>query len=394
MLTRLTGADALLLDTTEAVTGHDLLIEDGTVVAVEPTATASPRENERRVSVDGGWVVPGLIDAHSHLTLHVEAPEVDAFYPPSPFLSARAAQQTLAGGVTTCRDLGGHQHVDLELRDAIERGDVPGPRILAAGKPIVATGGHIHYFGRPVDGPYEARKAVREQIGAGADLIKIMLTGGSANVDERPDAMQLRPDEIEALVTEAQAVDVPVAVHAHSSAAVVLAVGLGVTSVEHAALLDDDGIEALRNSDTVLVPTQAVYRRIADNVDGWGARIAENATRLYQSKIDSLARALRAGVRIGVGSDSGRHFPHGQILPELLALTEAGLDNTAALRAATVANADLLGLGGTVGVLHPGASADLLLATGDPRDDLRHLRSPSLVLARGRQVHAEPDPRA
>lgn len=394
MLIRLTGADALLLDSTTVVTDHDLLIDEGTVIAVEPTQAPVPREAEQVLTVDGGWIIPGLIDAHSHLTLHTQAPEADVLHPATPFLSAQAAQQTLAGGVTTCRDLGGHQNVDIELRNAIERGDVPGPRVLAAGKPIGATGGHIHYFCRPVDGPYEARKAVREQIMAGADVIKIMLTGGSANVDERPETMQLRQDEFDAAVTEAQAANVPVAVHAHSPAAVIQAVRAGVTSIEHAALLNEEAIEALLDSDTVLVPTQAVYRRIGENTDGWDVRIAQNAARLYQSKINSLAQAIQAGVTVGVGTDSGRHFPHGQVLPEMKALTEAGLDNTAALHAATATNAALLGLTGTVGVLHPGAAADLLLATGDPRDDLDHLYSPSLILARGKQVYTEPDPRA
>lgn len=384
---RLTGATILDVVDDRALTGHDVVVNGGVIVAVEPAIPADRRSpDEQRIEVDGAWVLPGLIDAHSHLTLHTAAPERDELHAAAPFLSARAARANLAAGVTTCRDVGGHQHVDIELRNAIARGDVDGPRILAAGKPIVCTGGHIYYFGREADGPDEIRKAVREQLKAGADLIKVMLTGGSADIGEQPERLQLRPHELAAAVEEARAADRRVAVHAHTGHAVALAAHAGATTVEHAALLDDDGIAALLDTGCALVPTQGVYARLAANADGWPQAKADAAAAMYERKVDTLAKAVAAGVRLGVGTDSGRHFPHGEIVTEMVALADAGMPIAQLLHAATAGNAELCGLANTTGRIAVGMAADALVVDHDPRTNLERLRRPKLVMASGR-VH-------
>lgn len=332
----------------------------------------------------GAWVLPGLIDLHSHLTLHRSAPERNELHLRPVYAAVRAARENLAAGVTTCRDVGGYQHSDIALRDAIADGDVPGPRLLVAGKPIASTGGHIYYFCREADGVAEVCKAVREQLKAGADLIKLMLTGGSANVDEQPRRLQLRPAEIQAAIEEASAAGRKVAAHAHTGEAIKLAAEAGAVSVEHAALLDDVAITALLDTGCVLVPTQAVYRRLADNIDGWDSRKAESAKLLYEEKVTSLAKAIGAGVRLGVGTDSGRHFPHGAIVQEMEELVAAGYTREQVIEAATCGNAETLGVTGEVGSIEPGKRADLVVCDGDPRSNLRLLEAPRLVVKEGR----------
>jgi imidazolonepropionase-like amidohydrolase len=370
--------------------GQEIVVANGRISAV--TATGESLGSSHSPDTDiydaaGLFVMPGLIDAHSHLTLHREAPERHEYHPATPFLSARAAVEMLAGGVTTVRDLGGNSHVDIALRDAIARGDVPGPRILAAGQPIAATGGHIHYFCHEADGPDEVRKAVRTQVKAGADLIKIMLTGGSANVEEQPERLQLQPDEVTAAMTEAREAGRRVAVHAHTSRAVDLAARAGASSVEHGALLDDDGIQALIDTGCVLVPTHAVYQSLATAADR-SPEQRDAVARLLEKKEIVLAKAIAAGVRIGVGTDSGRHFPQGRIADELRALAGLGLSLPGALRAATVGNAELLGIADDTGSITPGKRADLLVLRGNPATDLDALTQIERICVGG--IFAEP----
>lgn len=367
--------------------GQDVTVTAGHIERIEEADGSPAAEHTEQVDFAGGWLLPGLTDLHSHLTLDRSAPEQNTLNLPSVFAAAQAAQETLAAGVTRCRDVGGHQHVDVALRNAIENGQVPGPRLQVAGKPIVATGGHIWYFGREADGPAEVTKAVREQVKAGADLIKVMLTGGSANVGERPDRMQLNSDELAAAADTAAEAGLPLAVHAHSGAAVRAAAEAGATTVEHGALLDDDGIEALLETGCALVPTQAVYRRLGDNVDGWDPRKAAAAAALFDTKQETLAKAIAAGVRIGVGTDSGRHFPHGQAVAEMVELVEAGMSTEDVLLAATRGNAELIGAPeSAAGIVAEGQVADLVGVHGDPREDLRRLTRPALVVARGNLV--------
>jgi len=367
---------------TGAVLDHGAVLLDGSRIVRVDREVARPADASI-IEADGQFLMAGLIDAHSHLALP-DVPERPEPHPDTPFLAARAARLKLSAGVTTVRDVGGNNHVDLALRRAINRGDVLGPRMLAAGKPIAATGGHIWYWTREADGPDEVRKAVREQIKAGADLIKLMLSGGAANVGERPDRMQLKEDEIRAAVVEATESGRKVAAHALPSRAIQIAADAGVSSIEHGAFLDDAAIEALVRNGTYLVPTQAVYQRIADNVDGWSEEKTRASQAIVAQKVPALRRAIEAGVKIGIGTDSGRHFPSNEIASELIVLSRAGLEPEAALLAATRGNADLLGLSDEIGTIEVGKRADLVLLSGDPRQDLERLRAVRLVISDGR----------
>ncbi len=366
---------------------HGAVLVDGPLIAGVGADLACPADAQV-VDADGGFLMAGFIDAHSHLALP-DVPERPEPHPDTPFLAARAAREKLASGVTTVRDVAGNNHVDIALKRAIERGDVQGPRMLVAGKAISATGGHIHYWTREADGPAEVRKAVREQVKAGADLIKLMLSGGSANVGERPDRLQMQPDEIRAAVEEAGEAGRKVAAHAHPSRAIRIAAEAGVASIEHGALLDDEAIEALVRRDVYLVPTQAVYQRIADNVDGWEVEKAEISRRLMERKVPALRRAIEAGVRIGVGTDSGRHFPAGGIAAEMACLLQAGMAVEAVLLATTRGNAERLGLSDEIGTLEPGKRADLVLLDGSPLEDMARAGAVRLVVQGGRRLYPE-----
>lgn len=358
-----------------------VLLTDSRIVAVEGEITAPAGATV--VDARGRFLMAGLIDAHSHLALP-DVPERPEPHPDTPFLAARAARAKLSAGVTTVRDVGGNNHVDLALKRAIDRGDVIGPRMLVAGKPIAATGGHIWYWAREADGPDEVRRAVREQIKAGADLIKLMLSGGAANVGERPDRMQLKEDEIRVAVAEATEAGRRVAAHALPSRAIQIAADAGIASIEHGAFLDEPAIEALVRNGTYLVPTQAVYQRIADNVDGWSEDKARAAQAIVERKMPALRKAIEAGVKIGIGTDSGRHFPSNEIASELAVLGQVGLAPEAALLAATRGNAELLGIENEIGTIEVGKRADLVLLHADPRADIGQVRNVELIVRDGR----------
>ena len=358
-----------------------VLVSDGRIAAVGPDVQAPDGASQHDAS--GQFMMAGFIDAHTHLALAspLQRPDlqIETFY-----WAVHAARQKLATGVTTVRDIGGNSHADLALRDAIRRGQVPGPRMVAAGKFVVATGGHGHYWGRVADGPDEVRKAVREQVKAGADFIKLMLSGGAANVGERPtEHMQFQPEEIKVAVLEATEAGRRVAAHAHPRKAVRAAAELGIWSIEHATGMDDAAIEAILKNDVWVVPTQAVYRRIASNVDGHPAEVALIAQRVWEQKLPYLERAVEAGVKIGVGTDCCPYFPFDDFVSELVELQEVGMTAEQALLAATRGNASLMGLEAEIGTIEPGKMADLVLLGGNPLESMQHARDVRKVIQGG-----------
>jgi imidazolonepropionase-like amidohydrolase len=361
-----------------------VVIEDGRVAAVGRDVQ---RPSDAEVIDAGGrFVLPGLIDAHTHLALPV-VPERKEPHPDVPFLAARAARIMLASGVTCARDVGGNNHADLVLKRALARGDVVGPRMLACGQAIVPTGGHIHYFCAEADGPDEVTKAVRTQIKAGAEWIKLMISGGIANIEEQPDELAFSREEIAAAVAAARAKGRRVAVHAYPAEAIRMAAELGVASVEHAVDMDERAIEALKQHGTVIVPTHAVYERLANDPDGRWPQLAPVARRVLERKETPLRAALEQGVKVGVGTDCGRHYPHDEIVRELELLQRLGMSGEQVLTAATRTNAELLGVAHMLGTVEPGKLADLLLVPDDPLGDLGTLRSIDEIILGGRRIN-------
>jgi imidazolonepropionase-like amidohydrolase len=357
----------------------------GTITAV---GAAERREDEPAVSLPGRTVLPGLVDAHVHFSLSGErsVEEVVGLSDPElTLVEARNARETLEAGVTGVRTMGARD-VDVRVRDAIVRGDVPGPRTVANCRSITVTGGHGHHLGREIDGAADARRAVREQVADGADFIKFMTTGGVTTPGTDPDTVALTGAELDALVDEAHACGVPTATHAHGAEGVKAAVAAGVDTVEHGTFLDDEAIDRMLAAETTLVPTLSAPYRIARNAAGATTESARKTERVYDRHVESFRTAAEAGVRIAGGTDAGTPFNvHGANASELQFMAEYGLSAREAIRAMTETAADVVGLDGS-GTLDPGTHADLLVVAGNPLADLTLVNGPEAVLKGGRVV--------
>ncbi len=386
----LTGA--LLLDGTgaEPERGRAVVVEDGRIARVVDEAQL-PRGT--RLDLAGCTLLPGLINCHVHLCLGGEADPVRPLRDEPPAFTAikamARARETLVAGVTTVRDLGGHHYAELAVRRAIDEGVVVGPRIVAAGKVICMTGGHGYWTGREADGPDDVRRAVREQLKAGADLIKIIATGGVLTAGVEPGAAQLSLAEMRAAVEEATKAGRRTAAHAQGAAGIADAVDAGITSIEHGIYLTEEIVARMRQRGTFLVPTlnapAAIVRGgVAAGVPEFMVRKSES---VMAAHVASFQLALRAGVRIAAGADSGTPFNrHGSLVPELSLMVEHGMTPLAAIRAATADAADLLGRGEIIGRIAPGFTADLVAVAGNPAERLQALDDVRRVFVRGRDV--------
>lgn len=367
----------LLMPDGSRVKGDLGVLGDRIVAVGQVTDSAAAIE----VDVQGCTVMPGLIDMHSHLTL---VPDVDKSrkVPRAKvaLLAARQAVRALRAGITTCRDIGGYRHVDLHLRDAIKAGVVPGPRMDCAGEFIAITGGHAWPYVREADGEAEVRKAVREQVQAGADFIKYMGSGGVGRADEWEGAVQFSRPEVTAIIEEASAAGKRTAAHVHPAVAIEYAVSAGVRSVEHGTHLTKDLALAMADQGTFLVPTFAVYRAIA--TDGRWPELAERARHVYETKERTFRMAVEAGVSWAIGTDAGSFLPESAIVDEIEIIRDLGLSTREVLHQATAGNAALWGWN-ELGRLEVGASADVLAVGGDPLDDLGCLRDVRLTMTSG-----------
>ncbi len=372
---------------------RNLAIEGDKIVAVGNVT--SPKEGVTRISARGCTVLPGFIDLHSHLTL---VPDVDktrkAPRAQIALAAARQAVRALRAGITRCRDIGGYRHVDIFLRDAIASGVIAGPKMVCAGKFIAITGGHAWPYIREADGEAEVRKAVREQIQAGADFIKLIGSGGVARVDESEGAVQFSFPEVKAIVEEAEAAGTVAAAHVHPERAIRNAVEAGVRSIEHGTHLTPDLGRAMIDQGTFLVPTFAVYRAIA--TDGRWPHLAPRATQVYETKSRTFQAAVEQGVRWGIGTDAGSFIPVSAIADEMEIVQGFGFSATDILRQVTEGNAGLWGWS-DVGKLEVGMTADVVLVEGDPTTNLADVRKVVTTIARGtvydwRVIDAMPGP--
>ncbi len=377
----------LLYDGTGAPPQRDMTIRiAGTrIAAVEPHAADVRAE---RV-LEAAAVTPGLINAHVHFESSGEPNTASVFILKTKIqltlAAAENARKALLAGVTTVRDLGGAESNAIELRDAIARGEHAGPTILAAGRALCMTGGHGHFIGRETDGPWDARKAVREQRRAGADCIKLIATGGVLTKGAVPGIEQLTEEEMRAAIVEANTHQMRVAAHAIGTAGIKNALRAGVNSIEHGHLLDDEAIQLFLERKVALVPTlaavQCIYEHISDGTQP--DYVVRKATELYAAATTNVAKAYRAGVTIAGGSDAGTPYNghDGYAYEVELMHTKLGMSPNAALHAATQTAGELLGV--DAGVIAAGRPADLLLLTDDLETDTHALRSPSAVVKHG-----------
>jgi imidazolonepropionase-like amidohydrolase len=386
----------LLFDGQRLLPHMAVLIEGERIVAVGPVAQFTGHAGPV-IDTTGGTLLPMLIDAHVHMLL---PPGVDAFGQIARWGHAEFVIQGvenlrvfLEGGIAAVRDMSGQFYLEMKMRDALAAGRLAGPLLRCAGKHIIMTGGHVPQTGRIADGPDEVRKATREQIGAGADHVKIMASGGVFSPHTRPQDSHLTQAEIAACVEEAHRFGRPVASHAIGADSVRNAVNAGVDSIEHGFWIDDEIIALMVERRTWLVPTLSVtlggFRYHRDLVPDFAVPKLEAAR---EAHLDSFSRAYRAGVRIAMGTD----FPNirkGETLAQELAyMVEAGMTALDALIAGTANGAELLGLD-DLGRVAPGARAALLVVEGDPTQDIARVaetRHHRLVIHRGRVLPRDP----
>jgi len=383
----LVGASLIDGSGAEPVRGRAVVVEGDRITQVVDDARA-PRG--RRIDLSGCTLLPGLINCHVHLCFGAEADPVRAMKDEPHALTAlkvlRRAQETVEAGVTTVRDLGGRDYAEFAVRRAVAEGLFPGPRILGAGRPVCMTGGHGNSIGREADGPDDARKAVREQLKAGADVIKLIATGGVMTPGVEPGSPQLTLEEMRAAIEEATKAGRRTAAHAQGSTGIADAIEAGITTIEHGIFLTDEIIAAMKRKGVFLVATLAAPAAIS--AGGLAAGIPDYMVRksdaVVTAHVASFRRAHEAGARIAAGADSGTPLnPHGSLLPELELMVKYGMTPLEAIRSATLVAAEALGLGGETGRVAEGHAADLLAVTGDPAERIGALGDVRLVLARG-----------
>lgn len=385
----------------DPVTGR--MLERPVVVIVgnkiASVASGSPPSMSGAMLVDLGdaTLLPGFIDVHTHLTSDAGSGGYEGLGVSSPraaLIGAKNARLTLLAGFTTVRNVGAEGYSDVALRDAINAGDVIGPRMQVSGPPLGITGGHcdnsllpfeFHYSAEGVaDGPEAVMHRVREVIKYGADVIKFCASGGVFSKGDNPLLEQYSPAEMKVLVEESHRLGRKVATHAHSAISIKDAVRAGVDSVEHGIFLDDEGIALMKEHNTFLVPTSYPLFWFEEHapqmhLPSW---VMEKSAIIIPAAKKNMATAFRAGVRVALGTDAGV-YPHGLNGGEFWSMVELGLTPTQALQSGTVNAAELMGWSDRIGVIRAGLFADMVAVKGDPLTDVRLLQHIQFVMKDG-----------
>lgn len=378
-----------------------LVVEDGRVVDVRPAADAPDPGLVATLDLGGLTVVPGLIDCHSHLVGNVQeagVPATTTSAAQEALIGVRNARATLRAGFTSVRDLGSFRaFVDRDLRDAIDAGDVEGPRMQVAGAYITAPWGGGDVVGLANDirlpddlrfgvvtSPAEVRDRVRRLLVGGVDLIKCVATGAVLTRGGVPGAPELTEDELRVAVEEAAHYGVFVAAHAHGAEGAKRAIRAGVRSIEHGSILDDEAVALLVDRGTYLVMDLYDSEWIAEAGarEGWPAETLRKNAETTETAVVVFAKAVAAGVRLAFGTDSGV-YPHGLNARQFAWYVRCGLSPLETIRTATLWAAELMGWSDRVGTLEPGRFADLVAVAGDPLADVRALESPVVVVKGG-----------
>lgn len=372
-----------LIDATGAAPAHGkvLAIEGQRIVSVLDRQGFQPEPGAEVVDLSGYTVMPGMIDCHEHLILDV-GDEAAQSSQPDAWLTITAvnnARKILHAGITTMRDVGEKNFIDVEMKKAIDRGLIPGPRLLISGQPIIRTGGHAHFLGRETDGVGDMRKAVREQLKQGVDWIKIMVSGGMSTRGSRPDSQEFSTEEILACIDEAHRAGRPVVAHIHGGPGIKVAVEAGVDSVEHGIMATEADIKLLAERGTWLVITHGVGEAAWED-PATPAFYKEKIGRVleYSAKVRRWAHDY--GVKVAVGCDTN----HCRLDMEMGALLDSGWQPMAALQALTIRGAELCRLEQDLGTLEAGKIADVIALEGDPLEDRRALLRVKFVMKAGK----------
>jgi imidazolonepropionase-like amidohydrolase len=354
-----------------------------------PGGEAAVGPFETTLDLQGKFVLPGLIDSHTHLAFNGHESLFKLYADPHDKLAFEAVNSvatTLLSGVTTARDTGGWNYMDVSLKRHIMTGLIAGPRMIVSGKMIAATGGHCHVIADEADGVAEFRKAARRQIKNGSDLVKLMVTGGGATPGQSLNATQLEVDEIKAAAEVAHSNERKACAHAHGATGIKRCVLGGVDAVEHASLLDQEAAEMMAEKGVVMVMTPG-HEAMFPNIDpDWTRRMLP----LRSRAAETLRIARQAGVKIVLGSDSGGnpYAPHGHFMVILDEAVKAGFTPVEALLACTSRAAEALGAAGAeIGVLAPGKKADVLVLEASPLVNIRNAAKVAAVFKDGKLVN-------
>jgi imidazolonepropionase-like amidohydrolase len=372
-----------------------IVVTGDTISSVAPTSSVTAQPGDKVIDLGAMTVMPGLIDVHTHLTLNTD------FDPYRELISTDAkeaingvanARTTLMAGFTSVRNVGAGGYTDVDLRDAINAGQVPGPHMMVSGPALGITGGHCdenllpiryHVVGDGVaDGIAEVQHKVRQNIKYGVDLIKICATGGVLSKGDDPQASQYTLEEMQAVVADAHRLGRKVAAHAHGAQGILWATEAGVDSIEHGSYINDEAIAEMKKRGTYLVPT--LY------LEDWMLEKGNLPAFYHQKMIDvsavakgNIKHAMQAGVKIALGTDAAV-YPHGLNAHELdVYVNQLGMAPLAALQSATVNAADLMGWSAKTGSLEAGKWADIIAVDKNPVDDVRVLQDVKFVMKAG-----------
>jgi len=377
---------------------HPTVVINGNKIQTVSSGTSvSAPADARVIDLGDATLLPGFIDVHTHLTSNAGGGGYEGLgisTPRAALIGAKNARLTLMAGFTTVRNVGAEGYADVALRDAINDGDVIGPRMKVSGPPLGITGGHcdnsllpfeFHYSAEGVaDGKEAVTHRVREVIKYGADVVKFCASGGVFSKGDNPLLEQYSPEEMTTLITESHRLGRKVAAHAHSAISIKDAVRAGVDSIEHGIFLDDEGIRLMKDHQTYLVPTSYPLFWFEENaptmhLPPW---VLEKAAIIIPAAKKNVAAAFRSDVRVALGTDAGV-YPHGLNGGEFSTMVQLGLSPVKALQSGTVNAADLMGWSDRIGSVRAGMFADLVAVKGDPLTDIRLLQHVQFVMKDG-----------
>ncbi|KON88048.1 aryldialkylphosphatase [Sporosarcina globispora] len=374
----------------EVLENSFIKIENGKISDVQQ-GEPSQTEGYEIIDCTGKYILPGLIDCHVHLVWNgsadpqsvIKNEENDRIV----LEAYKHALYTLKLGVTTVRDLGAPDRTVLHVRNVIDSGLLLGPTIIASGAPICMTGGHVYYLGYESDGPDEVRKHTRKVLKEGADLVKVMATGGIYTKGEEPGSVQLTIEELSAAKEEALKKNKKVAAHADGLEGIMNCLEVGIDTIEHGIYADRQALEIMKNQGTFLVPTMAVMRQLISSPD-IPAYALEKAKQVVEPHFSMLKEAVQIGVKIATGTDCGSPLtPPRFYFDELAIMHEAGMSEMEVIKASTSVAAECLGIENQLGSISPGKVADLLIVDSSPLNDLNSLRGDKLIMKNGALVN-------